>query len=60
MVEILKRFNMLECKVMATPMDSNLKIAICYRDMFKYLRIPIASFVSQLDTTKTNVAALTS
>ena len=26
MVEILKRFNMLECKVMATPMDSNLKL----------------------------------
>ena len=25
-VEILKRFNMLECKVMATPMDSNLKL----------------------------------
>ena len=26
MVEILKRFNMLECKAMATPMDSNLKL----------------------------------
>ena len=25
-VEILKRFNMLECKVMAIPMDSNLKM----------------------------------
>ena len=25
-VEILKRFNMLECKVMATSMDSNLKL----------------------------------
>ena len=25
-VEILKRFDMLECKVMATPMDSNLKL----------------------------------
>ena len=25
-VEILKRFNMLENKVMATPMDSNLKL----------------------------------
>ena len=25
-VEILKRFNMLECKVMDTPMDSNLKL----------------------------------
>src|SRR5882762_8331607 len=25
-VEILKRFNMLECKFMATPMDSNLKL----------------------------------
>ena len=25
-VEILKRFNMLECKSMATPMDSNLKL----------------------------------
>ena len=25
-VEILKRFNMLECKAMATPMDSNLKL----------------------------------
>ena len=25
-VEILKRFNMLECKVMATPMDFNLKL----------------------------------
>ena len=25
-VEILKRFNMLECKVMATPMDSNLNL----------------------------------
>ena len=25
-VEILKRFNMLECKVMATPMDSNPKL----------------------------------
>ena len=25
-VEILKRFNMLECKVMATPMESNLKL----------------------------------
>ena len=25
-VEILKRFNMLECKVMSTPMDSNLKL----------------------------------
>ena len=25
-VEILKRFNMLECKVMATPMDSNLEL----------------------------------
>ena len=24
-LEILKRFNMLECKAMATPMDSNLK-----------------------------------
>ena len=24
-VEILKRFNMLECKALATPMDSNLK-----------------------------------
>ena len=27
-VEILKRFNMLECKVMATPMDSNLKLLV--------------------------------
>ena len=26
MVEILKRFNMLECKAMNTPMDSNLKL----------------------------------
>ena len=25
-VEILKRFNMLECKAMATPMESNLKL----------------------------------
>ena len=25
-VEILKRFNMLECKVLSTPMDSNLKL----------------------------------
>ena len=25
-VEILKRFNMLKCKAMATPMDSNLKL----------------------------------
>ena len=25
-IEILKRFNMSECKVMATPMDSNLKL----------------------------------
>ena len=25
-VEILKRFDMLECKAMATPMDSNLKL----------------------------------
>ena len=25
-IEILKRFNMLECKAMATPMDSNLKL----------------------------------
>ena len=25
-LEILKRFNMLECKAMATPMDSNLKL----------------------------------
>ena len=25
-VEILKRFNMLECKALATPMDSNLKL----------------------------------
>ena len=25
-IEILKRFNMLECKVMATPMDFNLKL----------------------------------
>ena len=25
-IEILKRFNMLECKSMATPMDSNLKL----------------------------------
>ena len=25
-VEILKRFNMLECNVMATPMDTNLKL----------------------------------
>ena len=27
-VEILKRFNMLECKSMATPMDSNLKLLV--------------------------------
>ena len=25
-VEILKRFDMLECKAMATPMDANLKM----------------------------------
>ena len=25
-VEILKRFNLLECKAMVTPMDSNLKV----------------------------------
>ena len=25
-IEILKRFNMLECKAMDTPMDSNLKL----------------------------------
>ena len=25
-MEILKRFDMLECKAMATPMDSNLKL----------------------------------
>ena len=25
-VEILKRFDMLECKAMATPMDTNLKL----------------------------------
>ena len=25
-VEILKRFDMLDCKVMATPMDTNLKL----------------------------------
>ena len=25
-IEILKRFNMLECKAMTTPMDSNLKL----------------------------------
>ena len=25
-LEILKRFDMLECKAMATPMDSNLKL----------------------------------
>ena len=25
-VEILNRFNMLECKAMATPMDSNMKL----------------------------------
>ena len=25
-IEILKRFNMLECKSMATPMESNLKL----------------------------------
>ena len=28
-VEVLKRFDMLECKPMATPMDSNLKDLIC-------------------------------
>ena len=27
-VEILKRFNMFECKIMATPMDSNLKLLV--------------------------------
>ena len=27
-VEILKRFNMLECKALATPMDSDLKLLI--------------------------------
>ena len=27
-VDILKRFNMLECKAMATPMDSNLKLLV--------------------------------
>ena len=27
-VDILKRFNMLECKVMATPMDSNMKLLV--------------------------------
>ena len=27
-VEILKRFDMLECKAMATPMDSNLKLLV--------------------------------
>ena len=27
-VEILKRFNMLECKAMATPMDSKLKLLV--------------------------------
>ena len=26
-VEILKRFDMLECKAMATPMDTNLKLS---------------------------------
>ena len=25
-IEVLKRFNMLECKAMAMPMDSNLKL----------------------------------
>ena len=38
----------------------DLKTVIYYKNMCKYLRIPIASFVSQLDTTKMNVAALTS
>ena len=28
MVEILKRFNMLECKAMATPMESKLKLLV--------------------------------
>ena len=36
----------------------DLKTAICYKDMCKSLRIPIASSVSQWDTTKRNVAAL--
>ena len=27
-VEVLKRFDMLECKSMATPMDSNLKLLV--------------------------------
>ena len=38
----------------------DLKVSIYCRDMIKYLRIPIASFVSELDTMKMNVAALTS
>ena len=37
----------------------DLKNAICCRDMCKYLRIHIASSVNQLDTTKSNVTALT-
>ena len=36
------------------------KTTIYYRDMSKYPRIPIASSISQLDTMKMNVAALTS
>ena len=38
----------------------DLNIDIYYKDMFKYLRIPTVSFVSQWDTMKMNVAALTS
>ena len=38
----------------------DLKNAICYKDMCKYLRIPIASSVSQLDAMKMNFVALTS
>ena len=37
----------------------DLNTSIYYNDMCKYLRIPIASSVSQLDTTKMNVATLT-
>ena len=37
----------------------DLKTTICYKDMCKSLRIPIANSVSQWDTTKRNVIALT-
>ena len=37
----------------------DLKTAICYKDMCKSLRIPIASSIIQRDTMKRNVAVLT-